>query len=387
MHRHRSSPFNYNSNQDYDEMNSPYCAEYVDESNNYDSVNVNQNYSLSNDSEENRSSSIYSSRLNSINCDYISPLFYANSEFNSTNDSIIEVSGLDLNPNLRALNGTIEVTCQKENLSIWAVSPFDSRLSNQFDHQLTSTVKIPKIIMQTWKDHDVPLKWRESPISIRNYMSNWTYILMTDNDNDKFCAEHFPNFLSTFRGFQHNIQRADAIRYMWLYKYGGIYMDMDMVITKPLDDLFHSDADLYLCASGNIGSCITNSFMASKPGCQLWLDMLEHMKNDPPYWAWGKHMNVMNTTGPVALNYVVKEYGYAYLALPSKQIMPCSVCNLDRCNTDNSYIRPLPGSSWVAWDTRLYNFFLCNWKPIIIFIVLFIILLIVYSVFKSKRYV
>jgi mannosyltransferase OCH1-like enzyme len=254
-------------------------------------------------------------------------------------------------------------------------------------YKISDDVKIPKIIMQTWKDYDIPYKWRESPQSIKDHMPGWTHVLMTDADNDKFCQTHFPDFWPYFKNFKHGIQRADAIRYMWLYVYGGLYMDLDIVIVKPLDDLFYEDVNLYLCASGNVGSFLTNSFMASKPRCKLWLNMIEHMKKDAPAWAWGKHMNVMNTTGPIALNYVVKNYGYSYLALPAKMVMPCSVCNIDTCDIGSSYLRPLVGSSWVTWDTKLMNFGMCNWKPIIILIVLLIILLLVYLIFKHKKYI
>jgi mannosyltransferase OCH1-like enzyme len=286
-----------------------------------------------------------------------------------------------------------ELQCNGQSLNVQAVSPFDHKrlisalhqqIDQSIDPHLESTIlmrnksNIPRIIMQTWKNCDIPDHWKESPISIRETMPDWTYVLMTDEDNNRFCKTHFPDFWPYFRDLKHNIQRADAIRYMWLYMYGGIYIDMDMVIVKSLDKLFVDDTMLYLCTSGNITSCITNSFMASKPKCPIWLRMIEHMKQDPPWWAYGKHMEVMNTTGPVALNYVVKTSEHPYMTIPSKMVMPCSVCDLDRygtCDIGDSYLSPLVGSSWVAWDSRVYNFFMCNWKTIILCIVIFIILL------------
>ena len=250
---------------------------------------------------------------------------------------------------------------------------------------ITSTVKIPKLIMQTWKNHQIPEHWQESPASIREHMPNWTYVLMTDNDNDAFCAKYFPDFLRTYRKFPHAIQRADAIRCLWLYVYGGLYMDLDIVIIKPLDSLFYPDSELYLCSSGNIGSYLTNSFMASKPRCGLWLKMVQYMKLPAPWWAWGKHMEVMNTTGPIALNYVVKTRGYSYVALPSKGVMPCSVCDIERCNYEGAYLRPLVGSSWVSWDTRVMNFFMCNWKTVVIVIILIVIILLIYAFSSPSR--
>ena len=271
------------------------------------------------------------------------------------------------------------------NLSLGYQTGYRKYPSNQWieqQHQFfatTNEVKIPKVIMQTWKTRRIPKHWRESPLSIKEHMPDWDYVLMTDEDNEKFCREFFPDFLPYYLDFPHAIQRADAIRYMWLYIHGGIYMDLDVVIVKPLDPLFYEEADLYLCSSGNIGSCLTNSFMASKPGCQMWLKMIEHMKKPKPAWAVGKHMEVMNTTGPVALNYLVKKRGYTYHALPAKLVMPCSVCNIDNCQIDkDTYLRPLIGSSWIGMDTKVMNFFMCNWRSVVVIgIILFILLIII----------
>nr|QBK91054.1 MAG: glycosyltransferase [Pithovirus LCPAC202] len=256
------------------------------------------------------------------------------------------------------------------------------RLRNLESKSITNHVKIPKIIMQTWKNNEIPNHWKESPKSIHDHMPDWTYVLMTDDDGFDFCGKYFPDFLPYYKNFPHAIQRADAIRYMFLYIYGGIYMDLDIVIVKPLDPLFYGESDLYLCPSGNIGSCLTNSFMGCKPGCGLWLKMIEHMKQPTSWWMMGKHMTVMNSTGPVGLNYVVKNEGYSYLALPSKDVMPCSVCNIEYCKIGNAYLKPLVGSSWISHDTRVMNYFLCNWREVIIAVIIIFILLVIYVIIR-----
>lgn len=238
------------------------------------------------------------------------------------------------------------------------------------------SVRIPKIIMQTWKDHNIPLKWKSSRDSIFTHMKDWKYVLMTDEDNRNFVEKHFPDFLSYYDNFEYNIQRVDAIRYMWLYVHGGIYMDLDFELLKPIDDFFKTDSDLYLVSSGNIPTYITNSFMASKPGSNIWLDVIEHMKKPSPFYRFGKHMRVMMTTGPIMLTNVISKYGYSYTRLPKAKFNPCSVCNI-HCNTDDAFMRPLEGSSWIGLDTRIYNYFMCNWKSFSIIITVLIFLIII----------
>lgn len=248
-----------------------------------------------------------------------------------------------------------------------------------------SHVKIPQTIMQTWKNKDVPLKWQASLESISEHMPGWKHVLMTDEDNRKLVEEHFPDFLKYYDAFPHAIQRADAVRYCWLYLHGGLYMDLDMQLLKPLDPLFTQHDGLHLVGSGNLGSYITNSFMASPPKHPFWLEVIEEMKVPVPWWCMGKHWTVMNSTGPIMLNRVAKRSHHVYAALPASQIMPCSVCD-SVCRAPQAYLKPLEGSSWIAFDTTVYNFFLCNWKTIVVITIIITILICVYLMARYMKW-
>lgn len=253
--------------------------------------------------------------------------------------------------------------------------------SSYSEYELRPEVKIPKIIMQTWVDKNIPKKWKVSPESIKRMMPDWEYVLMTDEDNRKFVKKHFPDFLPYYDAFPHNIQRADAIRYMWLYINGGIYMDLDFEVQYPLDELFTGDVEVYFVTSSNLSSYLTNSIMASKPGCKLWLDVIETMKKPLPYYCVGKHLAVMNSTGPVMLTYAVRRSKIVYGMLPIKLILPCSICNIT-CRTEGSYLRQLEGSSWITYDTKFYNFFMCNYKQLLIAIGLIILVVLFALLFQ-----
>lgn len=237
------------------------------------------------------------------------------------------------------------------------------------------SISIPKRIMQTWKNHTIPEKWKTSPESIKKFMPDWEYVLMTDEDNRELIVTHFPHFISYYDNFPYNIQRADAVRYAYLYLFGGIYIDMDNELLQPLDSLFTTGSDLYLVASSNIGSCITNSLMASVARHPIWLECMEEMKKPLPSWSIGKHWKVMKSTGPMMLDKVVKTNNHQYTVLPNSLVLPCSICDIS-CNISNSFIKPLQGASWVGFDTLIYNFIMCKYKAIITVIVLVFILLI-----------
>ena len=242
-------------------------------------------------------------------------------------------------------------------------------------------VCIPRIIMQTYKDDNIPKDWKPSPISIKKYLPNWEYRFLTDEDIRNFCKEHFPWFLQHFDAFPYNIQRVDAIRPMWLYVNGGVYMDMDYeIIDERFETLFTEDVNLFFAPSANVENYYTNSFMASKAGNPFWIYYLQSMvKPISWYKSIGKHFTVMNTTGPMMLTNLINELDEPYSIIPSNKVTPCSVCNLE-CDVSNSYIRPLKGSSWVATDTKVYQFCMCNTNKqnitfilLLVFLVLFVI--------------
>jgi inositol phosphorylceramide mannosyltransferase catalytic subunit len=235
-------------------------------------------------------------------------------------------------------------------------------------------VKIPRIIMQSWRTHDVPAHWKSSPESIKELMPDWQYILMDNEDNRKFVKKHFPDFLPYYDAFPYDIQRADATRYCWLYVHGGIYMDLDFELQHPLDSLFTSDLDFYLVHSGNVAGVTTNSFMASKKGCKFWLEVIEEMKKPAAWYLLSKHFYVLGTTGPNMLSRVAQRTKYVYGKLPGSRLMPASVCNLNIVSCD-AYLKPLQGSSWCGADSSVFNFFLCNWRTLVSFTVCILLLI------------
>ena len=266
----------------------------------------------------------------------------------------------------------------------------DAKMKKAIDESYTKTeselcrmkISIPKKLFITWKTKEedgIPEHWKEAYKSVKKYCSDWEVFFFDDDDNRKFVIKHFPDYLETYDSLPYNIQRADVIRYMWLYVHGGVYKDMDLEIIRPMEILFQAEADLYLVHSANVKSVLTNSFMASKPKQKIWLDFLEHTKKNAPLWAVGKHLHVMHTTGPNALTKVVMDKGVSYMNLPSNICMPCSLCDLETCDTSEAIIKQHEGSSWLNWDGKFYNVMFCGWKnyyPIAIAIIIIIIFVI-----------
>lgn len=250
---------------------------------------------------------------------------------------------------------------------------------------------MPRIIMQTWKTEKLPPQWQASQDAIKQLMPHWRYVLLTDDDNLAFVKTHFPDFVKTFTSFEYDIQRADAIRYMWLYVNGGVYLDLDIQPLKAFDTLFGANSktrrpDLYVVKSSIMNNIYTNAFMAAKPGLTVMLKCLEFMQAGNSWWHCGKHLKVINLTGPNmftrAIQFVKAEEDslkrFTVSEIPTKLIIPCSICDVDKCKVTDAYCKSLGGSSWSGADTKFLALLHCNRQAIVVlFIVVFIIIVVI----------
>lgn len=238
---------------------------------------------------------------------------------------------------------------------------------------------IPKIIMQTWKTDILPEHWQSSQNAIKKLHPDWKYVLMTDEDNKVFVKKHFPWFYDKFMNFQYPIQRADAIRYMWLYVNGGVYVDLDLEPVQNIEELFNlnkykSNNLLFLCRSTIVNSIFTNAFMACTAGLKIMIDCVHEMFNFEYTWQVGKHLKVVNSTGPNMLTRVINNNdnknnrddkdNIILVDIPTELIVACGLCDIKPCVNKNGYFKLLGGSSWTGSDSDLLASVYCNAKAV-----------------------
>lgn len=90
-------------------------------------------------------------------------------------------------------------------------------------------------IIQTWKTKDIPEYLKPFQKNVLKYKSNWNYLFFDDDDIILFFKEKMPEYYDFFIGLQFKIQQIDFFRYCAVYFYGGIYLDLDFFLTRPLD--------------------------------------------------------------------------------------------------------------------------------------------------------
>ena len=64
-------------------------------------------------------------------------------------------------------------------------------------------------------------EWDQAAQSCRMQHPGYTFKSWDDSMAEEFVKQEFPHTWPTWKGYQFPIQRADSLRYMLLYKYGG----------------------------------------------------------------------------------------------------------------------------------------------------------------------
>ncbi len=176
-----------------------------------------------------------------------------------------------------------------------------------------SLVLIPKIIHQTWRDHDLPVP-AALPESWKALNPDWDYRFWTDDDLANIVEQHYPDIWPIFQATTNPVQKADIARYLMLHRYGGIYADIDTECVGTLDVLAHETRVVLSqeptehwghAEVRNMDMVVFNGVMASPKGHPFWLDVMQMLHRC-------RHANkgVLESTGPLMLTGCVMEYAH-----------------------------------------------------------------------------
>ncbi len=159
---------------------------------------------------------------------------------------------------------------------------------------------IPKIIHQT-APKDLS-KWRPEWYSCYNTWkqhfpkSEYKHVMWYDEDLENLIKNDFPWFYPLYMSYDKKIKKIDIARYFILYKYGGIYADMDYMCTKNFYDLIPKNIISISESPFKENEYIQNALMISPPKCEFWMKVITEAisRMDEP--------DVLNSTGPKLLS-------------------------------------------------------------------------------------
>lgn len=156
------------------------------------------------------------------------------------------------------------------------VIPFaltDGKTDGKTDEKTNGNV-IPHIIFQTWKTRTrLPDNYAYWSQSFRDQNPGYQYVLWDDADNRDFIAQDFPWFLGIYDSYPAEIFRADIVRFFFLFRFGGVYSDLDTQCLRPLDQVLAGKHVVLgrMSWTEEFTQAIPNAMMASRPGELFWL--------------------------------------------------------------------------------------------------------------------
>ncbi|MSL92727.1 glycosyl transferase, partial [Escherichia coli] len=173
------------------------------------------------------------------------------------------------------------------------------------------------------------------------------YRFWNKNDIETFLKTYYPEFIPAYNAFPHNVQRWDAIRYLILYKFGGLYVDMDYECTENITPILCNTE----CAMGlepeahavriHVPYIVGNAFMATVPEHPYFKELIDAVfcteKNSNMYSDLCEL--ILNTTGPYMTTQVYKNSNYQkrVTLIPAELITPLTHTDIKRIiNTETT---------------------------------------------------
>lgn len=151
---------------------------------------------------------------------------------------------------------------------------------------------IPKIIHQIWLGGTPPDQFKEFMATWVEMHAgrDWQYKLWTDDDL-KDLELYTQSFFDSAKNFG---TKADLLRFEILYRYGGVYIDLDFECLQPLDEL-HYLYDFYTALQPLDSKVVQlgSALIGARPKHPIIRNFLLSMKE-----SWSER-GVLRRTGPV----------------------------------------------------------------------------------------
>ena len=173
---------------------------------------------------------------------------------------------------------------------------------------------IPGILHQIWLGGAIPPIWAGLAKSWPLRHPGWEYRLWTDADSRAFVEHNYPEFLAVYESYPYPVQRSDALRYLLLHRFGGVYVDMDIECLRPIDGLLGGCGALLVrepeahAGERGIPPYLSNAFIAAEPGHPLLAAVLRTLAAESAVAV--THRDVLEMTGPNKFDSVYRSGTY-----------------------------------------------------------------------------
>lgn len=146
---------------------------------------------------------------------------------------------------------------------------------------------IPKIIWQTYKDpyDSLPEYMRRATQTWKDLNPDYEYRYMDDSEAADFVRKEYGEEIhNIFINLPVGVMRGDMWRYLIIYKYGGVYADLDTECRSSIDNWKKEEYDFIVCPEHQDHFCQW-TFAASEghPILKSVIDLMVSRLKTPDY--------------------------------------------------------------------------------------------------------
>lgn len=206
--------------------------------------------------------------------------------------------------------------------------------------------KIPKRIIQTNKSLDLAVVEKAAVANVRLLNADFEYMFFDDRQVEEFIDKEFPQYRDIYNSFPVRIQRYDFFRYLAIYRYGGFYLDMDVLLASGLSVLLDAGCvfpfealtiNTYLRDEHGMDWEVGNYAFGAAPGHPFVRAIIDNCIRAQENPSWVREMarsvprlfrddySVLYTTGPLLVSRTLTEFPEAskYVTI----LFPEDVCD------------------------------------------------------------
>lgn len=185
---------------------------------------------------------------------------------------------------------------------------------------------IPNVIYQTARTKPLVGETAILQNRAKKILKGWSFTVFDDIDNQRLINDWFPDYANRFSKIKRGVIKADIARLVYVFAFGGFYIDTDYKVLRNFDFLRNFRCVLTISGDDDISSdgfLVCNSFLASESGHPLWRDFLDHIFSQDIEEL--PENRIEEVTGPVGLTRFFKDrmhlYQDVYLT-PRKKFAP-----------------------------------------------------------------
>jgi mannosyltransferase OCH1-like enzyme len=167
----------------------------------------------------------------------------------------------------------------------------------------TTKSRIPKLIIQTFRTDDIHPFIYDNIMKMLEKNPNYSYLLITDEKGEELIKTHFEERIyNAYKRLNLGAAKADFIRYVAMYLYGGVYLDLDSSIECDLNTFIPDNKEFVFLYDSDKNLLQWTIMTVGKKNILLFIisEMVSRIEKG--------EQNIFVTTGPTLFTDVIFNY-------------------------------------------------------------------------------